>query len=194
MDAFLVSILVVAVAEIGDKTQLLAIVLAARFRRPWPILAGILVATLANHALAALAGYGIAGLIEGVWFRVAVALGFIAMAGWALIPDKADEAKAQAPAATNWGVFAATTVAFFLVEIGDKTQIATVALAARFEAVLSVTAGTTIGMMLANAPAVWLGERVTRIVPLSTVRLAAALIFLALGLWALADALGWLGG
>lgn len=189
MDAFLVSTLVVAIAEIGDKTQLLAILLAARFKRPWPILGGILVATLANHALAALAGALVAGLVDGTWFRIAVALAFIGMAIWALIPDRHDEEKERAPAATAWAVFVATTVAFFLVEIGDKTQVATIALAARFQTVALVAAGTTLGMMIANAPAVWLGERAARVLPLRAVRIVAALIFLALGIWALADVL-----
>ena len=189
MEAFFTSTLLVAVAEIGDKTQLLAILLAARFKRPWPILAGILVATLANHALAALAGYWIAGLVEGAWFRIAVALAFIAMAIWALIPDKHDDDKAAKAVTSAWGVFVATTIAFFLVEIGDKTQVATIALAARFEAVASVAVGTTLGMMIANAPAIWLGERAARVLPMSAVRIVAALIFLALGIWALLDAL-----
>lgn len=187
MDSFLASTVGVAVAEFGDKTQLLAILLAARFKRPWPILAGILVATLANHALAALAGFWIAGLVEGVWFRVAVGLAFVAMAVWALIPDREDEAMAAKQATSASGVFLATTVAFFLVEIGDKTQVATIALAAQFEAVATVAAGTTLGMMIANAPAVWLGERAVTVLPLRTVRVIAALIFLALGVWTLAE-------
>lgn len=186
MEAFSISALVVAIAEIGDKTQLLAIVLAARFKKPWPILAGILAATLANHALAATAGYFIAGLLYGQAFRVAVACGFILMAAWALIPDKQEDAPATANAAS---VFFSTLIAFFLVEIGDKTQIATTALAARFHDIAFVAAGTTIGMMLANTPAVFLGERVTKIVPLTYVRIGAALIFLGLGVWALIEAL-----
>ena len=186
MEVLLTSAFVVAIAEIGDKTQLLAIVLATRFRKPWPIIAGILVATVANHALAAWAGYLVSGLLSGLWFRYAVAASFIAMALWTLVPDKEDEFR-QAPGA---GVFITTVVAFFLVEIGDKTQVATVALAARFHSVLTVAAGTTLGMMLANVPAVLLGERVTRIVPLKFVRIGAALIFLGLGLWALADTAG----
>lgn len=186
MEPFSISALVVAIAEIGDKTQLLAIVLAARFMRPWPILAGIFAATIANHALAATAGYYISGLLDGHIFRIAVACGFIAMAAWALVPDKEEDAPA---AASNAGVFVSTLVAFFLVEIGDKTQIATTALAARFHDIAFVAAGTTVGMMLANAPAVFLGDRVTKIVPLSYVRVGAALIFLALGIWALVEAI-----
>ena len=188
MEAFLVSTGVVAIAEIGDKTQLLAILLAARFKRPSPILAGILAATLANHAVAALAGALIAGLVDGLWFRLAVGVAFIAMAIWALIPDKEDDAQAAKEAKGAWGVFVATTIAFFLVEIGDKTQVATIALAARFEAVATVAAGTTLGMMIANAPAVWLGEKAAAVIPLRTVRIVAALIFLALGIWAVLEA------
>ena len=185
MESLLVSTFVVALAEIGDKTQLLAIVLATRFRKPLPIIAGILCATLANHALAALAGFFLTDFLNGVWFKYALALSFIAMAIWALVPDKIDEMKEQRATA---GVFLTTLVAFFVVEIGDKTQVATAALAARFHAVTLVTVGTTLGMMLANVPAVLLGEAATKVLPLKYVRLGAALIFLALGLWALAEA------
>jgi Ca2+/H+ antiporter, TMEM165/GDT1 family len=188
MTALFVSLFAVAIAEIGDRTQLLAIILAARFGRPWTILAGILAATLANHALAATAGYFISDLLEGLWVRIAIALAFIAMAVWTLIPDKMDEEEdAQR---TGAGVFLATLVAFFLVEIGDKTQIATVALAARFESIVLVTMGTTLGMMAANAPAVFLGRAATRVLPLRTMRVIAAGIFLAIGVWGLWDALG----
>ena len=185
MDSLFVSTFVVALAEIGDKTQLLAIVLATRFRKPLPIIAGILVATLANHALAALAGFFLTDFLNGVWFKYALALSFIAMAVWALVPDKIDEMKEHRAGA---GIFLTTVIAFFIVEIGDKTQVATAALAARFHEVLLVTAGTTLGMMLANVPAVLLGEVATKVLPLKYVRLGAALIFLALGLWALAEA------
>ena len=176
----------VAIAEIGDKTQLLAIVLATRFRKPAPIIAGILAATMANHALAASVGYFVAGFLSGKIFQIAIALSFIAMAAWALIPDKEDDGP-QARAGAS--VFLATTVAFFLVEMGDKTQVATVALAARFHDIAWVAAGTTLGMMAANIPAVYLGEAATRVLPLKYVRLGAALIFLALGVWALVEAL-----
>jgi len=186
MEALLTSTLVVALAEIGDKTQLLAMVLAARFRRPLPIVAGILVATLANHFLAALAGYHVAGLLEGAWFRYAVGASFLAMAAWTLVPDKLDDDEGHT--ATQAGAFMATLVAFFLVEIGDKTQVATIALAARFEAVTMVTLGTTLGMLLANAPVVWLGDRLVSRLPLGAVRIGAALLFLALGVWVLATA------
>lgn len=189
MEPLFISTLVVAIAEIGDKTQLLAIMLACRFRKPAPIIAGILVATLANHALAALAGYWLSSLLNGMWFKVAVALGFLAMAAWALIPDKADDEAGERTA--RFGVFATTTVAFFLVEMGDKTQVATAALAARFHTVGLVALGTTLGMMLANVPAVLLGERATQIVPLRYVRWATAAIMGVLGVLGLAQALGW---
>jgi putative Ca2+/H+ antiporter (TMEM165/GDT1 family) len=180
----------VALAEIGDKTMLLAIVLAARLRAPWQICAGILVATLANHALAALAGREVAGLLEALWFRYAVALGFIAMALWTLVPDTLDEG--EETITTRGSAFLTTLVSFFLVEIGDKTQVATVALGAHYHNVLAVTAGTTMGMMLANVPAVLMGEAIVRRVSLKATRLAAALLFLVLGLWQLAGLAGWL--
>jgi len=178
--------MVVALAEIGDRTQLLAIVLASRFRRPWPVIAGILVATLANHGLSALAGYLIADLLHGRWVQYLIAVSFFATAIWAMIPDKEDDAPAEV---SRWGAFAATAVAFFLVEMGDKTQIATVSLAARFHDVARVAAGTTTGMMLANIPAVFFGEAATRIAPLKYIRFAAALIFLGLGVWTLVEAM-----
>lgn len=187
MEAFLTSAALVAIAEIGDKTQLLAIVLATRFKRPWPIIAGIFVATLANHFLAALVGEQAASFLEGTWFRYLVAASFIVMAGWTLIPDTFDEDDAK-PA--RFGAFLTTVVAFFLVEMGDKTQLATIALGARFHSVLPVMAGTTVGMLIANIPAVLLGHEVIKRVPLKTVRLVAALMFLAIGLWLLAQTAG----
>ncbi|GGY92724.1 TMEM165/GDT1 family protein [Novosphingobium colocasiae] len=191
MEALLTSTAVVALAEIGDKTQLLAIVLATRFRKPWPIVGGILVATLANHFLAALVGEQASSFLDGQWFRYAVAISFIAMAGWTLIPDKFDEDEEAKP--SRFGPFLATTIAFFLVEMGDKTQIATIALGARFHSVLPVMAGTTLGMMIANVPAVFLGNELVRRVPLNVVRTVAALLFLGIGLWLLAQTAGWLG-
>ena len=167
MESLLVSTLVVAIAEIGDKTQLLAIILATRFKKPIPIVMGILVATLANHALAATAGYWVADFLSGAWFRWAIAISFIAMAAWALIPDKADDEEGDA--AGRYGVFLTTMIAFFLVEMGDKPQIATVALGAKFHSIAWVAAGTTLGMMLANVPAVYLGEAATKVVPLKYV-------------------------
>ena len=188
MEIILASTLLVAFAEIGDKTMLLAIVLAARFRKPAPIIAGIFAATIANHALAAWAGAGIAGLLDGRGFRIAVALSFLAMAAWTLIPDKLDDDDAKA--APRFGPFLTTLLAFFAAEMGDKTQIATVALAARYQAIGLVALGTTIGMMIANVPAVYLGERICRALPMRAVRIAAALIFAAIGVWALIDLFG----
>ena len=182
MDAFLVSTAIVALAEIGDKTQLLAFILAAKFRRPWPIVLGILVATLANHAFAAAVGTWLTTLIGPQTLRWVLGLSFIAMAAWTLIPDKLDEEEARLP---RLGVFGATLVAFFLAEMGDKTQIATVMLAAQYNAYLWVVAGTTLGMMIANAPVVWLGERITRRVPIRAVHVVSAVIFLVLGLLAI---------
>jgi putative Ca2+/H+ antiporter (TMEM165/GDT1 family) len=170
----------VALAEIGDKTQLLALLLAARFRRPWPIVAGILVSTILNHALAGWLGVLVAQWLTPAVLRWVVAASFIAVALWTLKPDRMDEDTAL-PAAN---AFAATVVAFFLAEIGDKTQVATVLLATRFDALWQVVAGTTVGMLLANVPVVVFGSRFARRLPLRTARVVAALVFLALGLWA----------
>ncbi|MFZ4067804.1 MAG: TMEM165/GDT1 family protein, partial [Phenylobacterium sp.] len=178
MESLLTSTAVVTLAEFGDKTQLLAIVLAARFVQPFPIIGGILVATLANHFLAALVGAQAAVFLQGDLFRYAIAASFIAMAGWTLIPDKLDEDESlRAPA--KMGAFLTTTVAFFIVEMGDKTQLATVALGARFESALLVTLGTTLGMMLANVPAVFLGHEILKRVSLTLLRRIAAGLFLA---------------
>ena len=182
MEAFFISTSIVALAEMGDKTQLLALVLAARFRKPWPIVAGIFVATILNHALAGAAGAWVTTLLGPQVLRWVLGVSFIAMAVWMLIPDKLDDSTDDTP---RWGVFGTTVVAFFLAEMGDKTQIATIMLAAQYSAWLWVVAGTTLGMMLANAPVVWLGERITRLVPLRTVHLVSAVIFLALGILAL---------
>ncbi|HPV61553.1 MAG TPA: TMEM165/GDT1 family protein, partial [Thauera aminoaromatica] len=179
MDAFLVSTAIVALAEIGDKTQLLAFILAARFRRPWPIVLGILVATLANHAFAAAVGTWLTTLMGPHTLRWVLGLSFIAMAVWTLIPDKFDEDEARLP---RLGVFGATLVAFFLAEMGDKTQIATVALAAQYQALVAVVAGTTLGMMIANVPAVLLGDRIATRMPVKLVHGIAAAIFLGLGI------------
>ena len=187
LEPLLTSTAVVAIGEIGDKTQLLAIVLAAKFRRPAPIILGILAATLLNHAIAATLGYYVADLLSGRWFRVAVGVAFIAMAAWALIPDKMDD---ELKTVTRGGVFLTTLVTFFLVEIGDKTQIATTLLAARFHQIGMVTAGTTLGMLIADVPAVLLGEAATRIVPLRVVRVGAAAIFALIGAWVLLAAFG----
>lgn len=181
----------VALAEIGDKTQLLAIVLATRFKKPVPIVAGIFAATVANHFLAALVGSQVASILDGQWFRYAIAASFIAMAAWTLIPDKLDEDEHK-PA--RFGAFVTTLIAFFLVEMGDKTQIATVALGARFHDVLSVTMGTTLGMMIANVPAVFVGHELLKYVPLNIVRMIAAGLFLLIGVWVLAQTAGWTAG
>ncbi|MCT2400265.1 TMEM165/GDT1 family protein [Novosphingobium mangrovi (ex Huang et al. 2023)] len=190
MEALLTSTAVVALAEIGDKTQLLAIVLATRFKRPWPIICGILVATLANHFLAALVGEQAASFLDGLWFRYLVAASFLLMAGWTLVPDKFDDDEDPRP--SRFGPFIATTIAFFLVEMGDKTQVATIALGARFQTVVPVTTGTTLGMLIANVPAVFLGHEIIKRVPLGTVRVIAALLFLAIGLWLLTQTAGWM--
>jgi putative Ca2+/H+ antiporter (TMEM165/GDT1 family) len=189
LETYTVSTLLVALAEMGDRTQLLAIMLASRYRKPWSILAGILVATVANHGLAALVGFFLSGLLNAVWFKYLISASFIAMAAWALVPDKADDD--NKPGKRHLGVFLTTAVAFFLVEMGDKTQIATAALAARFHDVLIVAAGTTTGMMLANIPAVFLGHAVTRVLPINALRIAAAVVYLGLGLWGIAATAGW---
>ena len=185
MEAFFVSTGIVALAEMGDKTQLLALILALRFRKPWPIVLGILVATLANHAMAGALGAWVTTVLGPDVLRWVLGVSFIAMALWMLIPDKMDDD--DTGAAPRFGVFGTTVIAFFLAEMGDKTQIATVMLAAQYNAFVWVVMGTTLGMMLANAPVVWLGERMTRLVPLRIVHLASALIFLGLGLAALLD-------
>lgn len=184
MQALLVSTGLVAVAEIGDKTQLLAILLAARFRRPVPIILGILVATIFNHALAAYVGEVASEWLEGPWIRWVLGLAFIAFAAWALVPDKLDDAEAP-PTLRAGSIFLTTAVAFFLVEMGDKTQVATIALGARFHDVVQVAAGTTLGMMIANIPAVLLGEAAATTLPLKYIRWVAAAGFAAVGLWVL---------
>ena len=177
MEAFLVSTGIVALAEVGDKTQLLAFVLAARFRRPWPIILGILAATLANHAAAGALGAWITTLLSPLTLRWVLGVSFLGMAIWTLIPDQID---ADAPK-SHHGIFVTTLVAFFLAEMGDKTQIATVALAAQYQALVAVVAGTTLGMMIANVPAVVLGERIATRLPTRLVHGVAAVIFAVLG-------------
>jgi putative Ca2+/H+ antiporter (TMEM165/GDT1 family) len=183
LEAFLVSTGIVALAEMGDKTQLLSLVLAARFRKPWPIVLGILVATLVNHGLAGAVGSWVTTFLGPDKLRWVLGGSFIAMALWMLIPDKLDDD--DAPKAPRHGIFITTVIAFFLAEMGDKTQVATVMLAARFDAWAAVVAGTTLGMMLANAPVVWFGERITRRVPIKLVHTIGAVIFLGLGVLAL---------
>ena len=179
MEAFLISTGIVALAEIGDKTQLLSFILAAKFRKPWPICFGILVATLFNHALAGVVGAWITSILGPETLRWILGISFIAMAGWMLIPDKFDESDAKFPKA---GVFVTTLIAFFLAEMGDKTQIATVALAAQYQTVVPVVLGTTLGMMIANVPAVILGDRIADRMPVTIVHRVAAGIFLVLGI------------
>ncbi len=178
MEAFLVSTSIVALAEIGDKTQLLAFILAAKFRKPWPIILGILVATLANHAFAGAVGAWITTLLGPEVLRWVLGLSFLAMAAWTLVPDEFDETDAKL---AQFGVFGTTLVAFFLAEMGDKTQVATVALAAQYPSLFFVVAGTTLGMMLANVPAVLLGDRIAHKIPVKAVHATAALIFALLG-------------
>jgi len=182
--AFFVSTGVVALGEIGDKTQLLALLLAARFRKPLPIVLGILVATLANHAGASALGHWLTRSIDPQWLRWGLGASFLAVAAWMLIPDKADEVKADGTG--RLGVFGITTVAFFLAEMGDKTQVATVMLAAKYQSLWVVTAGTTLGMMLANVPAVLLGDRIMDWLPVTWVHRIAAAVFAVMGLLVLA--------
>ena len=184
MEAFLVSTGIVALGEIGDKTQLLALVLAARFQKPVPIIAGILVATLANHALAGFFGNLIRTLVSPAVSTWLVALSFFAVAAWALLPDKLDDD--APPPATRWGIFGVTVAAFFVAEIGDKTQVATVLLAAKYPSLVAVVLGTTLGMLLANVPVVLIGKAASAKIPFKAVRITAALLFAALGVYALA--------
>jgi len=184
LQALLVSTGVVALAEIGDKTQLLALVLAAKYRKPAPIILGIFVATLLNHALAGAVGAWVAAALGPDWMRWILGVSFIAMAAWILVPDKVDDG--EAAASPRHGVFLATLFAFFLLEMGDKTQIATVALAAQYASLWAVVAGTTLGMMIANVPAVLLGEVAATKLPMRLVRGLAAVLFLLLGVLVLA--------
>lgn len=179
MQALLVSSVAVAVAEIGDKTQLLALVLAARYRKPWPICIGIFVATLVNHALAGEAGVLLTQWLSPTTLRWIIGLSFLSVAVWALFPDKIDEAEAQR--STHHSVFIATVVGFFLAEMGDRTQIATAMLAARYQPLWQVVAGTTLGMLAANVPVVFLGARFAHRLPLRATRLVACLLFALLG-------------
>ena len=185
MEAFLVSTGVVALAEIGDKTQLLALILAAKFRKPVPIIAGILIATLVNHGFAGALGSWITSVVSAATLRWVIGISFIAMAAWTLIPDKFEEGDAKL---ARFGVFGTTLVAFFLAEMGDKTQVATVALAAQYHALVAVVAGTTLGMMIANVPAVLLGDRIAHRMPVRLVHMIAAAIFAVLGAATLAGA------
>lgn len=180
MQTFLISTGVVALAEIGDKTQLLSLILAAKYRKPWPICIGILLATVANHALAGFVGELIARWLtpEVMHWVVVASLG--AMAIWTLVPDKMDDAAAKGG---HHGIILTTIITFFLAEMGDKTQIATVVLAAHYHPLWAVVAGTTTGMLLANVPVIWLGSRFADRLPLKTTRMAAAALFAALAIW-----------
>ncbi len=181
MQTLLVSTAAVAIAEIGDKTQLLSLILAAKYRRPWPICLGIFAATIVNHALAGSVGAVVAQWLSPQTLRWIVALSFFVVAAWTLIPDKVDDEDAVRGA--GHGVLVATLIAFFLAEMGDKTQIATIVLAAQYHPLWQVIAGSTLGMLLANVPVVWLGSRFAQKLPLKAARLGAALLFSALGLW-----------
>tara|TARA_R110000822_G_scaffold8704_30_gene34390 strand:+ start:13198 stop:13776 length:579 start_codon:yes stop_codon:yes gene_type:complete len=182
VEAFFVSTGIVALAEIGDKTQLLALLLVLRFRRPWPIVLGIFVATVANHALAGALGQLVSNFLSDTWLYTLLAISFIAVAGWTLIPDKLDED--ESPSVSHYGAFIATLVAFFIAEMGDKTQIATVVLAAQFDAYVWVVLGTTLGMMLANVPVVFMGNAAAGKLPLDLIRRVASGAFLLMGLYA----------
>lgn len=182
MDALITSTVAVAVAEIGDKTQLLTLLLVARYQRPWPILWGILFATLANHGVSATLGVSLSRYLGGDWLNIAIALAFIAIGLWMLIPDKDEAIDTDKQ---RYGVFLTTLVLFFIVEIGDKTQIATVLLGARFESIVAVALGTTAGMLLANVPVLWLGNRFCRELPLQMIHIAASVLFIGIGLWTL---------
>jgi putative Ca2+/H+ antiporter (TMEM165/GDT1 family) len=184
LQPLLISTGLVAIAEIGDKTQLLAMLLAARFRKPAPIILGILVATIANHLLAALVGATAASFLAGPWMKWVLGVAFLAFAVWALIPDRMEDDDAPKEHA-HASVFWTTAVAFFFVEMGDKTQVATVALAARFHEVFVVAAGTTLGMMVANVPAVFFSQAAADRLPLKYIRWAAAACFAAIGVWVL---------
>jgi Ca2+/H+ antiporter, TMEM165/GDT1 family len=178
MEAFWVSITTISIAEIGDRTQLLSLLLAARFRRPWPIIAGILCATLANHALAGVVGVWLGSLLKPRTLQIVVGISMIAMALWTLKPDKLEE---NAGVASAMGAFLASLTSFFIAEVGDKTQIATLALAAAYPSLIAVVAGTTAGMMVANVPVVFLGKAFADRLPLKAIHMGAAALFMVLG-------------
>ncbi len=181
MQTLLMSTAAVAIAEIGDKTQLLSLILAAKYRRPWPICLGIFIATIVNHALAGSVGALVAEWLAPQSLKWIVATSFFAVAAWTLIPDKIESEDAARGAGHS--VLLATVIAFFLAEMGDKTQIATVVLAAQYHPLWQVVAGSTLGMLLANVPVVWLGSRFAARLPLLAARVGAALLFAALGVW-----------
>jgi Ca2+/H+ antiporter, TMEM165/GDT1 family len=180
MDAFLTATGLVALAEMGDKTQLLALVLATRFKKPWPIVWGILLATILNHALAGAVGTWVTTVLEPDALKWILVAGFVVMGVWTFFPDKDNAAAVETG---RWGVFFATVVVFFLAEMGDKTQLATVAIAAQYQDYLAVVLGTTLGMMLANIPVVFFGEKLTRALPLTVLRGVAGVLFLLFAAW-----------
>jgi putative Ca2+/H+ antiporter (TMEM165/GDT1 family) len=179
---FLIATSVVALAEVGDKTQLLSLLLAARYRKPWPIVLGILAATVANHAAAAWLGQLVQSYLTPEILRWVLGVSFLAVAAWTLIPDRMEE---EDHAAYRYGPFAATLILFFLAEIGDKTQVATIMLAARYPSLVMVVTATTLGMLIANVPVVWLGGKAAERLPLRVIRGIAAGLFAILGVWAL---------
>ena len=185
MQELLSSTLIVALAEMGDKTQLLALLLAARFKKPIPIILAILAATLINHGVSAALGQWITAVLNPLWLVWGLSIGFIAMAAWMLVPDQLDDETESINRWQKYGVFGATFILFFIAEIGDKTQIATVALAAKYDSIFLVTVGTTIGMLIANVPAVLIGDRYASRLPIALIHKIGALIFLVLGVMTL---------
>ena len=185
MQELLSSTLIVAHAEMGDKTQLLALLLAARFKKPIPIILAILAATLINHGVSAALGQWITAVLDPLWHVWGLSIGFIAMAAWMLVPDQLDDETESINRWQKYGVFGATFILFFIAEIGDKTQIATVALAAKYDSIFLVTVGTTIGMLIANVPAVLIGDRFASRLPIALIHKIGALIFLVLGVMTL---------
>ena len=181
MEPFVNSFLLVALSEMGDKTQLLAFVLASRFRQPWTVMAGIFVATMLNHALASSAGAWVSAVVPPLYLKIGLALTFFAFAIWILIPDKEDDSEKKYP----FGAFLTTAIVFFLAEMGDKTQLATIALGARYNDIVSVTVGTTLGMMLSNGLAVFFGEKLTKKISMTWMHRIAAVLFIIFGISAL---------
>ncbi len=188
MQAFLVSTGVVALAEIGDKTQLLSLILAARYRKPTPIVLGVFAATVANHGGAGAIGLWLSQVLDPIILNWAIVASFLFMAGWILVPDRLEENEVATPR-NGFGVFGTTAMAFFFAEMGDKTQVATIALAARFHALAAVVGGTTLGMLLANVPVIYLGHRFADRMPAKAVHATACLLFVILGGLALRNAL-----
>ena len=187
MESFLVSTLIVAASEMGDKTQLLALLLATRFQQPLPIILGILIATLVNHAASGFIGIWLGSFLQGDTLKWVLVASFLIVGIWTLIPDKMDEGETPVKAHKSYGVFVTTLISFFLAEIGDKTQIATVALAARFHDLVPVVAGTTLGMMVANVPAVFIGNTLAHKLPMKAIRIGTAVLFILLAIGTFID-------